>query len=89
MSVGTLLGLQTSFNRARLAHRLDHLTALLDFTPGIRKALKKRSPFPNDDESIQKILCLAPPNASKKGSRPIRDCKAALSSLQAGISVER
>ena len=43
----------------------------------LRKVLKNRGAFPND-ESIQKILYLALQNASKKWNRPIRDWKAAL-----------
>lgn len=43
----------------------------------LRKVLKNRGAFPND-ESIQKILYLALQNASKKWTRPIRDWKAAL-----------
>jgi putative transposase len=43
----------------------------------LRKVLKNRGAFPND-ESIQKILYLGLHNASKKWNRPIRDWKAAL-----------
>lgn len=43
----------------------------------LRKVLKNRGAFPND-ESIRKILYLALHNASKKWNRPIRDWKAAL-----------
>jgi len=43
----------------------------------LRKVLKNRGPSP-DTESIQKILYLAVPNASKKWNRSIRDWEAAL-----------
>lgn len=43
----------------------------------LRKVLKNRGAFPND-ESIRKILYLALQNASKKWTRPIRDWRAAL-----------
>lgn len=43
----------------------------------MRKVLKKRGAFPND-ESIMKLMYLALKNVSKKWSRPVRDWKAAL-----------
>jgi putative transposase len=38
----------------------------------LRKVLRNRDPYPND-KAIQKILCFALPNASKKWNRPIRE----------------
>ena len=43
----------------------------------LRKRLKTRGVFPND-ESIVKVLYLALQNLAKKWTRPIRDWKAAL-----------
>ena len=43
----------------------------------IRKAVKKRKVFPNDD-SAKKVIYLAIQNASKKWTMPIRDWKSAL-----------
>ena len=46
----------------------------------LRKRLKTRGVFPNDD-SIVKVLYLALQNVAKKWTRPIRDWKAALNQL--------
>jgi transposase-like protein len=43
----------------------------------VRKAVKKRKVFPNED-SAKKVLFLAVQQASRKWTMPIRDWKAAL-----------
>jgi transposase-like protein len=46
----------------------------------LRKRLKTRGVFPND-ESIMKVLYLALHNVAKKWTRPIRDWKAAFNQI--------
>ena len=46
-------------------------------TCSLRKLLKNRGAFPND-EAIVKLLYLGVNNAAKKWTKPIRDWKAAL-----------
>ena len=56
---------------------IDTTNAIESLNYTLRKRLKTRGVFPND-ESIMKVLYLALQNVAKKWTRPIRDWKAAL-----------
>jgi transposase-like protein len=69
------------FDYSPAIRRLIYTTnAIESLNYTLRKRLKTRGVFPND-ESIEKVLYLALQSVAKRWTRPIRDWKAALNQL--------